>query len=104
MMATNPSMRNNASGSGAWPIVLIAMYSQYVPRENVPALNQKPRTAARRGVAPCHNQMSTGGHEHGQRPEVERRERQRQQHARGECRAAADEAALDELAQTSLFL
>ena len=54
-------MRNSASTSGAWPICLMAMYSQYVPTENVPALNQNPSTAARRGVAPSHSQMSTAG-------------------------------------------
>ena len=54
-------MRNSASASGAWPICLMAMYSQYVPTENVPALNQNPSTAARRGVAPSQSHMSTAG-------------------------------------------
>ena len=38
-----------------------AMYSQYVPTANVPALNQKPSTAARRGVASSQSHMSTAG-------------------------------------------
>jgi hypothetical protein len=32
-----------------------------VPTANVPALNQNPSTAARRGVVSCHSQKSTAG-------------------------------------------
>ena len=42
MIEMRPIMRMNVSSSGAWPFSAIAMYSQYVPTENVPALNQKP--------------------------------------------------------------
>ena len=54
-------MRNSARTSGACPICLMAMYSQYVPTENVPALNQNPSTAARRGEAPSQSHMRTAG-------------------------------------------
>jgi hypothetical protein len=37
------------------------MYSQYVPTEKVPKLNQNPSTAARRGDARCHSHMSSAG-------------------------------------------
>src|SRR5215510_1669016 len=62
MMAARPSIRNSASGMGACPMMRMLMYSQYVPTENVPKLNQKPSTAARRGVAPCHSHISNAGH------------------------------------------
>ena len=41
-MTTNANISTSASTSGAPPINFSEMYSQYVPTENVPTLNQKP--------------------------------------------------------------
>src|SRR5688572_5593866 len=61
MTPTSAAMSRRASGIGAWPMSLKLMYSQYVPTAKVPALNQKPSTAARLGVAPSQSHMSTAG-------------------------------------------
>ena len=70
----------------------------------MPALNQKPSTAARRGVAPCHSQMSTAGMRMASGHQPNGANDSDEQHARDERGDAADEAALDDLRAGSLFL
>ena len=72
------------------------MYSQYVPTENVPALNQNPSTAARRGVAPCHSHMSMRGHENASGHQSNGANDSASSMPATNATRAADEAALDE--------
>ena len=97
-------MSNNASTSGAWPICWMAMYSQYVPDRERAGVEPEAehRGAARRRALPQPHEHRR--HEDGQRPPAERRERQRQQHARDERGHAADVAAFDDFAQVHSFL
>ena len=52
--AVSPTVRNNASGTGAPPMMRTAMYVQYVPMPKLAQPKAKLRPSAWRGVASRH--------------------------------------------------